>query len=112
MEKVGFVFEKIQKPYNQKREVEYKFIHPTLMETLFREGLNTRAKKFYIKPISDSMNAEIGLVTGKTTPLISKFIVPNARDTYDNSPAWVNRGADNSLNKLLYEIGSYLGSVK
>ena len=72
MERVGFKFEKEQKPHLQNRkELELKFIHPQLVNKLEMEGYNVKAKKFYIKPLSDEPLCEIGFVTGKSSPLLS-----------------------------------------
>jgi hypothetical protein len=111
MERVGFVFEKEQKPYLQgKKAREFKFIHPELYERLKEEGLKVRGQKYYIKPLSDKSDCEIGLVNGKSTPLAKSdsFPKPNAVDEFDDSPAWVNRNADSSLNDLLSAIGNYV----
>lgn len=108
LEKAGFVFEMEQKPFFQNRENEMKFIHPLLVKKLKNEGLNSRGKKFYIKSLTDEAKSEVGLVTGKSTPLISRFQKPNALDSYDNSPAWVNRNKDNSLDILLNQISEYI----
>jgi len=111
MEQVGFVFEREQLPYMQgKRGVEYKFIHPELHERLKEDGLKVRGAKYYLKVLSNKSDFVIGLVNGKSTPLANSdsFPKPNAVDEYDDSPAWVNRNSDDSLNKLLSAIGNYV----
>lgn len=111
MEDAGFQFEREQQPYFQRRrEKELKFIHPKLLNKLEDHGIKTNAKKFYIKPLSDEANCEIGFVTGKTSPLYKKlnFVAPNAIDSFDQSPAWTNRSNDHSLDFLLNSIKNYL----
>lgn len=111
MEDVGFLFEREQIPHHQNRkEKELKFIHPLLINKLECDGYKVRAKKFYIKPLSDDPECEIGLVTGKSSPLVNSqiFPKPNAVDTFGGLPAWVNRDDDASLNNLLLSIESYL----
>ena len=88
MEKIGFQFEKEQKPHLQNRkENELKFTHPTLIKRLTEDGYKVKAKKFYIKPLSNEPDCEIGFVTGKTSPLhnLDKFIKPNSTDTFVNA---------------------------
>jgi hypothetical protein len=98
MEDSGFQFEKEQRPHFQsKREKELKFIHPQLLKKFEDEGFKTKAKKFYIKPLSDDYNAEIGLATGKTSSLSILSIEANTIDTFDQSPAW----SKDALDKLL-----------
>lgn len=109
MEDAGFCFEKIQTPHFQNmRKQVLKYIHPELDKKFTRLWLNNRAKKFYIKPFSEEEESEIGLTTGKTSPLFSleNFPEPNAIDTYKNSHinAWVNSERDNRLDLLLYSI--------
>lgn len=111
LKKAGFVFEKEQKPRNQpKREKELKFTHPSLNERFKSDGLKNRALKYYIKPLSGELDCDIGLTVGKTSPLLStdKFQAPNAVDTFDNCPAWVNTVSDKSLDALLESIEIYL----
>ncbi len=113
MESVGFIFEKEQQPHFQnQRDKELKFVHPQLEEKFAKLKINNRAKKFYLKPLTDVENSEIGLTTGKTSPLIhlSDFPVPNALDTYKNNVlnAWVNRENDNALDSLFQSITDYL----
>lgn len=113
MERVGFVFEKEQKPHLQNRpENELKFIHPGLDEKFASTGRKNLAKKFYVKPLSDDEDSEIGLTTGKTSPLfaLDDFASPNAIDTFQNGQinAWVNRPQDLALNRLLCSIENYL----
>jgi hypothetical protein len=84
MEAAGFQFEKEQKPHLQNRkENELKFVHPKLVKRIEEDGYKVRAKKFYIKPLSDESDCEIGFVTGKSSPLYkdSFFIKPNSSDT-------------------------------
>jgi len=75
MEDAGFQFEKEQIPHHQNRkETELKYIHPQLIKKLEEDGYKMNAKKFYIKPLSNELDCEIGFVTGKSSPL---FEVPN-----------------------------------
>lgn len=111
MKNTGFIFEKEQKPHLQNREEnELKFVHPQLIKKLELEGYNVRAKKFYIKPLSDKTDCEIGFVTGKSSPLIDNisFYKPNTFDTYDGKSAWINKGDDRALDFLLKSIQSYM----
>lgn len=111
MEEAGFLFENIQKSHRQKRkEPEYKFIHPQLLNKFKDEGLNYQATKFYLKPLSDEPDCEIGLVNGKSTALNNKelFRQRNSSDSYDQSPAWTNRDKEPGLDELLYSIKKYL----
>lgn len=115
MENAGFLFEKEQKPHRQNRgETELVFTHAQLVEKLMEEGYNIRASKFYIKPLSDKEDCEIGFVNGKTSPLINgqQFINANAMDLHNNTPAWTNRDRDEVLNDLLESITKYLKSSK
>ena len=80
MEKVGFVFEREQQPHFQgKRDKELKFIHPMLEEKFAQAGEKNRAKKFYLKPLSDNENCEIGVTTGSTSPLFRLGGFPTAK---------------------------------
>ena len=113
MEDAGFQFEKAQRPHLQNnRDQELKFIHPELDEKFTTLGISNRAKKFYIKPLSDADECQIGLTTGKTSPLfhLSDFPAPNAIDTYKNSEvnAWVNSDNENILDHLLNSIKEYV----
>ncbi|EHY9847421.1 HNH endonuclease [Vibrio cholerae] len=113
MEKVGFVFEREQKPHFQgKRDKELKFVHPMLDKKFAQAKETNRAKKFYLKPLSDDENCEIGITTGSSSPLfqLTAFPAPNAVDTYKNDKlnAWTNRGNDLSLDHLLHAIEHYL----
>lgn len=113
MEKVGFQFEKSQRPHFQnKRDFELKFVHPILQMKFEHDGLNSGATKYYIKPLADTPGSEIGFVTGRTSPLLSdpRFGMPNAMDTFDNSLAWANRINDSSLDYLLNAIDNYLNA--
>ncbi len=113
MQNVGFLFEREQTAHHQKRkEKELKFISPLLIKRLESDGHKVRAKKFYIKPLSDDPECEIGFVTGKSSPLLDSIIFPKANsiDTFGNVPAWVNREGDRSLDKLLLSIDRYLGN--
>lgn len=115
MEDAGFQFEREQSPHMQNRkENELVFIHPQLIEKFEEDGYNVRAEKFYIKPLSDEPDCEIGFVTGTTSPLHngSLFVEPNAIDTYKENPAWTNRENDSSLDRLLISIINYLGSIE
>jgi len=115
MESAGFIFEKEQKPHLQNARIkELKFVHPKLQRKFENHKLNSRAKKYYIKPLSDDKDSEIGLTTGKTSLLYNIELFPqaNAIDTYQNPNnkinAWVNRFNENVLDKLLDAIGKYL----
>jgi 5-methylcytosine-specific restriction protein A len=113
MENAGFYFEKEQKPHLQKRkESELVFIHPNLVIKFEQNGIKINANKFYIKPLTDEPNCEIGLVTGISSPLHkqSEFIKPNTIDTNKDTPAWSNKEDDSSLDILLNQIKSYLKS--
>ncbi|PKF49361.1 hypothetical protein AT251_19435 [Enterovibrio nigricans] len=82
MEKVGFIFEKEQQPHFQgKRDKpELKFVHPMLEDKFEKIGEKNRAKKFYLKPLSDDEYCEIGITVGSTSPLfrLDNFPAPNA----------------------------------
>lgn len=114
MEDAGFVFEREQRPHLQnRRDKELKFVHPQLEQIFSKAKLKNLAKKFYVKPLSDSENSEIGLTTGKTSPLffVKDFPPPNSHDTFNHNTAlnaWVNRPGDESLNSLLRAISNYL----
>jgi 5-methylcytosine-specific restriction protein A len=113
MEEVGFLFEKEQKPYLQNRkETELKFIHPQLIKKLEEDGYKVKAKKYYLKPLSDDLDSEIGFVTGKSSPLYSTSIFsnPNSTDSFDKTLAWTNREGDKSLDNLLMSIKDYLNT--
>ncbi|MCF8299049.1 MAG: hypothetical protein K9J13_15985 [Saprospiraceae bacterium] len=84
-------------PHHQsKRKTELKFIHPQLIKRLEKDGYMVRAKKFYIKHITDEPDYEIGFVTGRSTPLLKEpfFSKPNSSDSHDSNPAWINRDND------------------
>lgn len=113
MEYAGFVFEKEQQPHSQnRRDKELKFIHPALEDKFVKLGISNRAKKYYIKPLSEDDECEIGLTTGKTSPLfnLGDFPLPNAVDTFNNTKlnAWVNRENESALDSLLYAIKKHL----
>lgn len=111
MEQVGFIFEVEQKPYLQNRkETELKFTHPQLIKRLENDGYKTRATKFYLKPLTDEMDCEIGFVTGKSSPLYKGelFFKPNSRDSFNSIPAWTNINNNKSLDNLLKSINDYL----
>lgn len=115
LQNVGFKFQKNQQPYLQNRkENELVFEHPDLLNKFEQSGFSVKAKKFYIKPLSDDENCEIGFVTGKTTPLykINNFISPNTKDSFDNNLAWTNNDKDNALDKLLIQISDYINDQK
>lgn len=115
MEAVGFIFETEQKPHFQaKRDEELKFIHPELNERLSQNGKINRARKYYVKPITDDEKSEIGLTTGLSSSLstFQEMPPPNAIDTHGSTPAWVNRPNDNSLDKLLESIDRLIGNDK
>jgi hypothetical protein len=111
MEQVGFLFEKEQQPHLQKRkEQELVFTHPNLINKFEINGVKVRAKKFYIKPLSDDPDCEIGLMTGTSSPLYkqSEFVKPNTIDSFRNTPAWTNKISDSDLDHLLTQIKSFL----
>lgn len=113
MENAGFHFEKEQKPHRQKRkESELVFIHPDLVNKFVQNGIKVNANKFYIKPLTDEPNCEIGLVTGISSPLYKhvEFTKPNTIDSNKDTPAWSNKENDSSLDILLNQIKSYLKS--
>ncbi|REL33616.1 hypothetical protein DYD21_09415 [Rhodohalobacter sp. SW132] len=115
MEDAGFQFEKEQRPHRQNRkENELVFVHPLLIEKFDEDGYEVRAEKFYIKPLSDEPDCEIGLVTGTTSALFddSFFVEPNAIDSHKKKPAWTNRENQSSLDRLLMSIVKYLGSIE
>ena len=111
MEAVGFQFEKEQKPHFQSRkENELRFIHPQLINRLEEDGHKVRARKFYIKPLTNKSNCEIGFVTGRSSPLFreSLFAEPNSVDSFDGTPSWTNRDSNTALDSLLTSIENYL----
>lgn len=113
LEIAGFQFLREQKPHIQsKREVEYVFINPSLINKLESNGFKVKGNNFYIKPLTDNPNSEFGLVTGKSSPLynLKQFCSPNSIDTFDGTPAWTNRENDNTLDNLLIEIQRYISS--
>jgi 5-methylcytosine-specific restriction enzyme A len=113
MEDVGFQFEKEQKPHLQNRkETELKFIHPQLIKKLETDGYKVNARKYYIKPLSDDIDSEIGFVTGKSSPFYttSIFSKPNSTDSLDKTLAWTNRAGDSALDNLLISIKDYLNT--
>ncbi len=112
MESAGFQFEKEQKPHLQKRkESELIFVHPDLKKKFEENGFKVNANKFYIKPLTDEYDCEIGLVTGISSPLykITEFIKPNTLDSNHETPAWTNNETDHAIDKLLMQIKAYLG---
>lgn len=114
MEDVGFIFEREQWPHHQnRREMELKFIHPQLIQKWEEEGYSVMAKKFYIKPLSEELDCEIGFVTGKSSPLKNEqiFSSPNFNDPHDDNPAWINRKDDRALDSLLKSIRVFLGEL-
>ena len=113
MEAVGFMFIKEQKPVAQKRDKEFVFTHERLKKQLEKDSCKKiLANNFYIKPLSDDPNCEIGVIMGKTLRVAgeehAKFPDKNAEDTNRNVPAWVNRENDNAIDKLLESIDIYL----
>lgn len=113
MENAGFHFEKEQKPYLQKRnESELVFVNPDLINKFKQKGIKVNANKFYIKPLTDEPNCEIGLVTGISSPLHkqAEFIKPNTTDSNKETPAWTNKEGDSTLDILLNQIKLYLKS--
>lgn len=114
MKECGFLFEREQQPHRQNRkESELVFVHPRLNKSFEEAGYKVHAKKFYIKPLSDEENCEIGLVTGITSPLynLTEFIKPNTLDSKRESPAWTNKKEDFTLDKLLSQIKTFLAST-
>jgi len=113
LEAVGFQFEKEQKPHLQNRkENELKFIHPQLNKKLEEDGYKVNPKKYYIKPLTNELDSEIGFVTGKSSPFYttSIFSKPNSTDSFDKTLAWTNREGDSALDKLLISIKNYLNT--
>lgn len=111
---VGFAFEKEQKPRHQNRqEKELKFTHPQLIKKLEDNGYKVKAQKFYIKRLSDDVDSEIGLVTGKSSPLNSlpHFYQPNSTDSFDKNPAWTNTPTNQAVDELLNSIKNYLNQI-
>lgn len=111
MLEAGFIFEGTQQPHRQKRkEKEYKYSHPLLQEQLKVDGYQPRGEKFYLKPLSDDPDSEIGMIGGKTTPLLEakRFNRPNAVDTHRDVPAWADRPDAPVLTNLLLSINAYL----
>lgn len=111
MKNAGFHFEKEQKPHLQKRkESELVFVHPELINKFEQNGIKVNANKFYIKPLTDEPNCEIGLVTGISSPLHkqAEFIKPNTTDSNKDTPAWTNKEGDSTLDILLNQIKLYL----
>jgi 5-methylcytosine-specific restriction endonuclease McrBC GTP-binding regulatory subunit McrB len=112
MEDAGFTFEAKQKPYRQNRdELELKFTYPQLVINLKNDGYDSRATKFYIKPLSDEPNCEIGFVTGKSSPLVTDQLFGNSNSIDENDetpvPAWTNKVNDTALDQLLKLIKNY-----
>lgn len=113
MEEAGFLFERDQKPHRQNRkESEFVFIHPKLINKFEKDGYKVIAHKFYIKPLTDEPDCEIGLVTGISSPLykLTEFIKPNTTDSNRDAPAWTNRQNDSALDQILNQIKGYLNS--
>ena len=114
MKDAGFVVEKEQQPFrqNKRQENEYKLIHPDLEEKMKNDGTKMRGKKFYLKPLSDEPDCEIGLVNGSQSTLhrLPQFTKPNGNDTHDNAPAWINKEHDKALDGLIASIKSYLNN--
>lgn len=113
LEDAGFEFERDQKPHRQKRkESELVFVHPKLVNKFESEGYKVNTQKFYIKPLTDAVDCEIGFVTGKSSPLhkLTEFIKPNTFDSYQNTPSWTNKENDDALDQLLNQIKSYINS--
>lgn len=112
MENAGFKLKGVQRPFGQRRkEDEFVFMHPILLEKFKDDGYKVNSTLFYIKPLSDEPNCEIGLVAGKTSPLNAPgiFNKPNFIDTHKNYPAWINKDGDNALDHLLFLVKKYLG---
>ncbi len=113
MEDAGFEFERDQKPHRQNRkESELVFVHPKLVNKFETDGYKVNAHKFYIKPLTDAVDCEIGFVTGISSPLykLTEFIKPNTIDSNRDTPSWTNKENDSALDKLLTQIKSYINS--
>ena len=107
IEEAGFIFEKEQPCHHQNRtENELKFVHPALLIHLKNQGYSIRGQKFYLKPLTNEPNCEIGFVNGTTSAFIEHPALPspNATDIFKDTPAWVNRPDDASLDELLLQI--------
>ncbi|MDR3009457.1 MAG: HNH endonuclease [Sphingobacterium sp.] len=110
----GFDFEKKQIPHHQKKkESEIKFGHSKLIEKLKEDGFKVKPKKIYIKALSDEPGAEIGLVTGRSSPLktVPIFNPPNAIDSFDGNPAWTNTPTNPAFDLLLTSIRRYITNI-
>jgi 5-methylcytosine-specific restriction protein A len=113
MEDAGFEFERDQKPHRQNRkESELVFVHPKLVNKFETDGYKVNAHKFYIKPLTDAVDCEIGFVTGISSPLykLPEFIKPNTIDSNRDTPSWTNKENDSALDLLLTQIKSYINS--
>ena len=111
MEAAGFKFEREQPCHHQQRpENELKFVHPELENYLANHKLPLRGKKFYLKPLAEATDCEIGLVNGVKTTLemLQELPPPNAIDDFNKAPAWVNRPEDPVLDDLLLGIAELL----
>lgn len=112
IEEAGFIFETEQPCHHQNRiENELKFVHPALLVHLKNQGFSVRGQKFYLKPLSNEPNCEIGFVNGTTSALIDHPALPspNATDVFKDTPAWVNRPEDASIDELLLQIADIVG---
>ena len=106
MLEAGFHFEGRQRAHFQRRGYEHKYVHPELVEIIDRAGVSTPPLKYYLKALSDESDAEVGLTTGKTSPLHNhpEFPPANARDSHSDSKAWTNRTGERRLDELLQAI--------
>lgn len=111
MEEVGFKFVKDQKPVAQyKNEKELIFKHPDLRLKFEELNLDEIPTLYYIKPLSNGFEPEIGFVTGKTSQInkLNYFNKPNSKDIYRNLNAWVNKSGDLALDNLLLSIKYFI----
>ena len=113
MEAVGFQYEGHGSSVAQpKKELEYKFTHPELERKLKEMGIPMRAKKFYLKQISEEDLSIIGLSNSQTKlkDLPELFPAPNATDSYKGKghPVWINKEHENQLDALLEAIGKFV----
>ncbi|MGA1488077.1 MAG: hypothetical protein ACO4B3_03575 [Planctomycetota bacterium] len=106
MLEAGFHFEGRQQAHSQNRGYEHKYVHPELVDSLERAGVSATSLKYYLKALSDESDAEVGLTTGKTSPLHNhpEFPPANARDSHSDSKAWTNRTGERRLDELLQAI--------
>ena len=113
MEAVGFQYEDLGPLVAQsKKELEYKFTHPELERKLAEMGISMRAKKFYLKQISEEDLSIIGISNSQTKlkDLPELFPSPNATDSYKGKghPVWINKEYEHQLDALLEAIGKFV----